>query len=320
MRRNGPTADGAGTGGVSMCARLRGVYRVGPYRFSPTDARRTLAHVGDLWRHQVHRATSVPDRVAHQASDLARSILADVSDVSDVSDAAELRPGDRDTAVDRAAVELDRGGTAAADALDRLGPERTAAVLASAWDGSRSLGRAVAASTVPLSADGSEVARDASTRWTSGSTVGRVDGLFVSSGGVPKSPVASVSVDHAGVVGDSQASRQHHGRPWQALCLWSREVVDAFADAGHPIGPGSAGENVCVTGLDWSLVRPGVELRLGEVTCEISSYSLPCTKNARWFRDREFALMHHDRGPVSRVYATVVETGTLSVGDEVAIS
>lgn len=145
---------------------------------------------------------------------------------------------------------------------------------------------------------------------------GSVLQLNRSDGGVPKLPVAEVEVGFGGVVGDRQAHREHHGRPWQALCLWSREVVDGFVAAGHTnLGYGSAGENVTVEGLPWAEVRAGVRLRLGEVLAEVSVFALPCASNAQWFTGGNFALMHHERGPVSRVYASVVEPGRIGQGD-----
>ena len=39
-------------------------------------------------------------------------------------------------------------------------------------------------------------------------------------------------VDAAGIVGDRQGNRQHHGRPWQALCLFSIYVIDDLAACG----------------------------------------------------------------------------------------
>lgn len=145
--------------------------------------------------------------------------------------------------------------------------------------------------------------------------LGHVHRLNRSDGGVPKTAVDAVEVGWRGVIGDRQAARQHHGRPWQALCLWSQEVIDAFAADGHPIAAGSAGENITLRGLDWAQVRPGTRLRVGGVLCEISSWALPCKKNARWFTSGDFMLMHHDRGPVSRAYATVLEPGSIRVGD-----
>ena len=139
--------------------------------------------------------------------------------------------------------------------------------------------------------------------------------LSVSPGGLPKLPIESAEVTWNGMVGDRQATRLHHGRPWQALCIWSAEVIDDFRDAGHPLAPGLAGENITISGLPWPEVRAGVRLRIGDVLCEVSAYALPCSTNKPWFIDGDFTVMHHDRGPVSRVYATVLEPGAISAGD-----
>jgi MOSC domain-containing protein YiiM len=146
-------------------------------------------------------------------------------------------------------------------------------------------------------------------------TEGTVAQLSVSPGGLPKLPVDQAEVTWAGMEGDRQATRVHHGRPWQALCIWSAEVIEDFRRAGHPLAPGRAGENITITGLPWADVRAGVRLRVGEVLCEVSAYTLPCATNKAWFIDGDFSVMHHERGPVSRVYATVLEPGGISTGD-----
>ena len=152
------------------------------------------------------------------------------------------------------------------------------------------------------------------------SGAGVVDGVFASGGGVPKAPVLSASVGWRGVDGDRQASRKHHGRVWQALCLWSADVVEALAAEGHPVFPGAAGENVSVRGLDWAAVRPGVRLRLGSVLAEVTVPALPCAKNARWFVDGDFNRMHHERDrAVTRWYALVIEPGTVATGAPVVV-
>jgi len=151
------------------------------------------------------------------------------------------------------------------------------------------------------------------------SGVGSVAQLNTSGGGVPKRPTDRVMVDYAGVEGDVQRTRVHHGRPWQALCLWSSEVIAALAADGHPVVPGGAGENVTITGLPWDLVRPGVRLRIGEVLCEASLYALPCATTAANFTGGDFDVMHHERGPVSRMYATVLEPGRIVTGDRVEL-
>jgi MOSC domain-containing protein YiiM len=144
---------------------------------------------------------------------------------------------------------------------------------------------------------------------------GTVTQLSVSPGGLPKLPIDPAEVTWKGMVGDRQTVRVHHGRPWQALCIWSNEVIDDFRRAGHPLEPGRAGENITIRGLPWADVRAGVRLRAGEVLCEVSAYVLPCNTNKPWFINGDFNVMHHERGPVSRVYATVLEPGVIHTGD-----
>jgi hypothetical protein len=148
---------------------------------------------------------------------------------------------------------------------------------------------------------------------------GTIAALHLGDGGVPKRPVESVRIDLGGVVGDRQGTRNHHGAPFQALCLWSAEVIDVLVAEGHPIAPGAAGENVTVSGLSWPDVTPGVRLLIGDALCEVSSIAVPCRQNARWFIDRRFNRIHHRHGPVSRMYATVLSPGVASVGDAVVL-
>ena len=149
---------------------------------------------------------------------------------------------------------------------------------------------------------------------------GTVAGLFVSDGGVPKRPVGEARIGYRGVDGDRQAARQHHGRVWQALCLWSADRVDDLALEGHPIAPGRAGENVSIAGVDWSALRPGIQLGIGDAVVELTAYATPCTKNAQWFADRDFHRILHDRHPGwSRIYAAVLVDGAVRVGDPVVV-
>ncbi len=150
--------------------------------------------------------------------------------------------------------------------------------------------------------------------------VGSVAQINVSGGGVPKRPIDAADVTVRGLVGDTQAARVHHGRPLQALCLWSADVIAALRAEGHPIEAGSAGENVTLSGIDWSTIRPGTQLRIGEVLAEVSAYATPCKKNAQWFAGGDFNRMLHDRHPGwSRAYAWVREPGRIATGDEVVV-
>ncbi|MEX2618870.1 MAG: MOSC domain-containing protein [Egibacteraceae bacterium] len=151
-------------------------------------------------------------------------------------------------------------------------------------------------------------------------TAGAVAGIHRSGGGVPKLPVAAAAVGLDGVEGDRQADRRFHGRLWQALCLWSAEVIAELHAEGHPIAAGNAGENLALSGLDWAALRSGTRLRVGGVLAELSLPATPCAKNARWFVDGDFMRMSHDRHPGwSRWYATVLEPGVVAVGDPAVV-
>ena len=62
-------------------------------------------------------------------------------------------------------------------------------------------------------------------------------------------------------------------------------------------------------------------MRLGdEVHLEVTSYAVPCWKNARWFRDGDVERMSQSRHPgESRVYARVLRGGEIRAGDPVAL-
>jgi MOSC domain-containing protein YiiM len=145
--------------------------------------------------------------------------------------------------------------------------------------------------------------------------------LSRSGGGVPKLPIVEAQVNERGIGGDDQDDKEHHGSPEQALCLYAIEVIEALAAEGHAMAPGATGENVTTRGLDWNLVVPGVRLRLGsDVVIEITRYTTPCYKNARWFLEGNFNRMHQNLHPgESRVYAKVLQGGTLRPGDGIQV-
>jgi MOSC domain-containing protein YiiM len=149
---------------------------------------------------------------------------------------------------------------------------------------------------------------------------GRVAQVNSSGGGVPKTPVPGGRIGWRGLEGDRQRNRKHHGRPYQALCLWSSEVIAGLAAAGHALAPGRAGENLTVAGLDWATLRAGTALRVGSALIEISWPAIPCHHQTQWFTDGDFSRISHEDNPGSaRWYAWVRRPGAVEVGDEVEV-
>ena len=149
---------------------------------------------------------------------------------------------------------------------------------------------------------------------------GTIVGIHASNGGVPKRPIASATVDASGIVGDRQGTRRHHGRPWQALCLYSAEVIDALASEGHPITPGAIGENLTIGGVDWARLRGGLTVEIGEVRLRLTSPAAPCTKIGESFTGRAFDRVDHATRPGwARWYASVLAGGPIALDDPVTI-
>lgn len=145
--------------------------------------------------------------------------------------------------------------------------------------------------------------------------------INVSDGGVPKWPVFDANVTMQGIEGDRQRNLTFHGGPDRAVCLFSAELIERLQDEGHSIDAGLSGENLTLAGLDWELMRPGVVLSVGpDVRLELTSYTAPCSQNARWFRDKDYLRISQKKNPGwSRLYAKVLRTGVIRTGDEVRI-
>ncbi|MBA3439948.1 MAG: MOSC domain-containing protein [Pyrinomonadaceae bacterium] len=149
----------------------------------------------------------------------------------------------------------------------------------------------------------------------------RIFQLNCSTGGVPKLPVRETALTSLGLVGDTQAHSRFHGGPERAVCLYALELILRLQAEGHPIYPGSIGENITVVNLDWARLQPGSRLALGDkAVIEISSYTVPCKNIAASFVNGEFKRIAQTTHPgEARLYARVLQTGFLRVGQPVLL-
>lgn len=150
---------------------------------------------------------------------------------------------------------------------------------------------------------------------------GVVHQINLSNGGVPKLPVRCAQVTDAGIEGDRQANRKFHGGPQRALCLFALEKIEELRAEGHPIRPGTTGENLTLRGIDWAALTPGVVLQIGsEVEIEITSFTTPCRTIAGSFVEGRFARISEKLHPGdSRLYARVLRGGRICAGDPVRV-
>lgn len=151
---------------------------------------------------------------------------------------------------------------------------------------------------------------------------GSIVGLFAAlEGGVPKTEVSTLRVHVNGCIGDKQNDLKHHGGPNRAVCLFSSEVLSEISNEGHPIYPGSVGENVLVQGIDWSSVQIGTQFHFKNVVLEITSDAPPCRTIKESFSNGDFSRISVKKHPSSvRWYAKVIQDGELFTAESVKIN
>lgn len=147
---------------------------------------------------------------------------------------------------------------------------------------------------------------------------GRIFQLARSSGGVPKLGIHEARVHVEGLEGDGHTHRKIHGGPDRALCLYSLELIEKLQAEGHPIFPGSAGENVTIAGLEWSTLSAGTRLLLGpDVVAELTREADPCKTIAGSFAGRDFKRL--EATGEMRWYCRIRAPGLLRVGQAVDV-
>jgi MOSC domain-containing protein YiiM len=117
-------------------------------------------------------------------------------------------------------------------------------------------------------------------------------------------------VEGRGIDGDTKG----HGGDRQLNVMLAETVADLRAE-GFRTGPGELGEQLVITGLEPSLLVPGVRLRLGETAViEVTSPRAPCSRFEH-IQGRPIAAASGKIG----VMARVVCGGAIAVGEEVAV-
>lgn len=150
--------------------------------------------------------------------------------------------------------------------------------------------------------------------------VGKVESVNTSRGGVPKVSVFEALINTLGLETDFQSDQQNHGGPDRAVVLYSLELIHALQAEGHSVAPGTTGENLTVSGLDWPMLVPGTTLRVGDVGLEITRYASPCHKIGPSFLQHDFTRISQKVHPGwSRLCARVLAVGVVRPGDAIAV-
>ena len=149
----------------------------------------------------------------------------------------------------------------------------------------------------------------------------------VSQGGIPKREIPLGELTPEGITGDAWRYR-FHGGPKQAVLLITIEGIQELVARGFPLYPGALGENLTTQGLDRRALRFGQRLRVGSATIELTKMRQPCATLDVYGPGIQKAMYDarvvkgDPTSPLwglSGFYASVVEPGTVSPGDTIAL-
>ena len=97
----------------------------------------------------------------------------------------------------------------------------------------------------------------------------------------------------------------------RAVCVLEDEVLKKLQEEGHPISPGTTGENLLVSGYNLTI---GSTFSIGEVELEVVSAATPCKTIRDSFTNGNFNRLSHKKYPGdTRWYCKVLRTGNIRI-------
>ncbi|SSC70614.1 unnamed protein product [Ciceribacter sp. T2.26MG-112.2] len=126
-----------------------------------------------------------------------------------------------------------------------------------------------------------------------------------------------VMVDAHGIVGDAICNGELHGGEEQAVYIEGAETLAWWAgELGHPLEPGTFGENLVIEGIDNRDIAVGDRFIVGDVVLEVTSTRIPCATFAAKMNDPKFPKRYMKAGRAG-AYARVLSGGILKAGQTV---
>jgi MOSC domain-containing protein YiiM len=138
--------------------------------------------------------------------------------------------------------------------------------------------------------------------------------VCISSGGVPKHPVASAEATIDGLDGDAH-DHDKHCRPDRAVSIQDLELLEELETEGYAVGPGVIGENLTVRGLNVQQLSPGDRLVIEDgPVLELVAPRKPCFVLDAIHPQLQYAVVGR-----CGFMARVQRTGRLYPGQRIAV-
>ncbi len=139
--------------------------------------------------------------------------------------------------------------------------------------------------------------------------------------GIFKRPITGpLEISAAGIASDTTCDLVNHGGAHKAVYAFSSTHYPYWRDrlANVALAPGAFGENLTISNLDEEAICIGDQLSIGNAVLEVSQPPVPCFKLG--------VALGEERAPAlftryfhTGAYLRVLQAGTISVGDNVAV-
>lgn len=138
--------------------------------------------------------------------------------------------------------------------------------------------------------------------------MGKVRAVCISEkrGTQKKNIESAVFVEDWGIQGDAHAGKWH-----RQVSLLSQETIEAFKARGAQITDGAFGENLVVSGYDFTKFPVGTRFACKDVVLELTQIGKECHHGCEIFQKMGECIM-----PTNGVFARVLHGGTIQTGDE----
>ena len=125
--------------------------------------------------------------------------------------------------------------------------------------------------------------------------------------------VAGVTLD-----GDDQADRRVHGGADKAIYSYSSEHYAWWSTQIGALAPGTFGENLTTSGVDFNTARIGDRWRVGTTLLEVAQPREPCFKLGIRMGDDTFPERFAEALRPG-IYLRIIEEGTVAAGDSIEV-
>ncbi len=135
----------------------------------------------------------------------------------------------------------------------------------------------------------------------------KIESICVSSEkGVQKKEIPkALLIEDRGLEGDGHAGNWH-----RQVSFLAGEDIDEMREKGLDLKAGDFGENVVTRGIDWTKVKKGGRISMGEAVLEVTQLGKECHTPCSIYRAVGYCIM-----PEKGIFARVLKGGNIHAGD-----